>query len=100
VTDDAREHWRAQHRTQRLREQKWGPARRAAQSVAFWLALAATLAFAALGIFVALGWATPAFVLFYLALRIKGVRPFEGGGSDVYAGYYGGDSGGGDSGGG
>jgi hypothetical protein len=29
-----------------------------------------------------------------LALRIKGVRPFQGGGSDTYGGYHGGGSGG------
>ena len=93
----ARERWRAEHRRKRIREQKWGPARRAAGWVAFWLAIALALGFAALGLLVAWGWATPAFVFFYLALRIKGIRPFAGGGSDVYASGPFGDSGGGDS---
>ncbi len=97
MTDDARERWREQHRTKRIREQRWGPARSAAQSAGFWLCLALALAFGALGVFVAWGWGTLAFVFLYLALRLKGVRPFEGGGDASGVSAYVGGDGGGDS---
>ena len=95
MTDDARERWRKQHRRQRIRAPKVA----AARNVAAVLALLLTLGFVAMGIFVAWGWGTGAFVFGYLFLRLKGVRPFEGGGSDVYYSGPFGDSGGGDGGG-
>ena len=54
-----RERWRAEYRRKRIREKKWGPARRVAAWVAFWLAIALALGFGALGLFVAWGWGTP-----------------------------------------
>jgi hypothetical protein len=78
VTDEARERWREQHRRQRLRAPKVAAARRVAAP----LALVASVAFAVLALVVAWGWGVPAFAFFYLALRLYGVRPFEGGGGD------------------
>jgi hypothetical protein len=87
VSDDARQRWREQHRRSRVREQRWGPKLRAVNSVAFWLLLLLALGFAALGLFVAWGWGTGAFVAFYLALRVKGIRPFEGGPGEGFDAY-------------
>jgi hypothetical protein len=94
VTDEARERWREKHRAKRVRDKKWGPAIGLGKAVAFWLVLALSLGVLAVTLFVAWGWGILAFALFYLALRIKGIRPFEGGGSDTYGGYHGGGSGG------
>ena len=99
MSDEARERWRAEHRRRRIHEKKWGPAKRFAVDAAFWLVVALAVGFGALGVFVAWGWGTLAFVFFCAALRIKGIRPFEGGGSDSYYSGPFGDSGGGDSGG-
>jgi hypothetical protein len=82
MSDEARERWREQHRAGRIRERKWGPVRRGAATAGFWLCLALTLVFIGLGLFVAWGWGTPAFVTLYVALRLKGIRPFEDGGDD------------------
>jgi hypothetical protein len=87
VTEEARERWQAEHRRQRVRERTWGPRRRAAAAVLFWLFLALALAFAALGLFVAWGWGLGAFVAFYLALRMKGIRPFQGGPTEGFDAY-------------
>jgi fatty acid desaturase len=84
VTDEARERWREQHREQRIREKKWGPARDRARSVGFWLCIALVVGFAALGLLVAWGWGTLAFVFLYLALRLKGIRLRDLEPSDVY----------------
>ena len=98
MSDPARERWRAEHRAKRIRDQKWGPAIDVARWVGFWLAMALALGFGALGLFVEWGWATPAFPLFYLALRIRRIRPFAGSGiGGSTDGYVGGDSGGGDA---
>jgi hypothetical protein len=80
---DAREAWRRKHRRQRLRAPKVAVARNIAAAVVFVL----TLGFIALGLFVGWGWGTGAFVCGYLFLRLRGVRPFEGGpgnGADAY----------------
>ena len=80
---DAREAWRRKHRRQRIRAPKVALARNIAAAVM----LVLTLGFIALGVFVAWGWGTGAFVCGYLFLRLKGVRPFESGageGADAY----------------
>jgi hypothetical protein len=85
VTDDAREAWRRKHRRQRIRAPKVELARNIAAVVVFVL----TLGFIALGVFVAWGWGTGAFVCGYLFLRLRGIRPFEGDppdGADAYTG--------------
>jgi hypothetical protein len=92
VSDQARERWREQYRRQRINAPKVAARRKAAAA----LALVLALAFAALGVFVEWGWGTGAFVFGYLFLRLNGIRPFEGGGSDVYSSGPYGDAGGGD----
>ena len=92
MTDEARERWRRKYRRQRINAPRVALARKVAAA----FALVLTLAFVALGVFVEWGWGTGAFVFGYLFLRLNGIRPFEGGGSDIYdSGPYG-DSGGGD----
>ena len=93
---DARERWRQAHRERRVRERWLAPTLAVASPVV--LAIAA--GFALLALLVSYFWLIAAFACFYSAMRLKGVRPFEGiGGSDTMGGYYGGDGGGGDSGG-
>ncbi len=83
MSDEARERWKKKHRRQRKRAPKVALAR----NIAAVLALLATIAFILLGVFVAWGWGTGAFVFGYLGLRLMGVRPFESGvgeGADAY----------------
>jgi hypothetical protein len=84
VSDAARERWQQQHRRRRKRAPKVAAARKVAAAVL----LVATLVFVALGLFVAWGWGTGAFVSGYLALRLMDVRPFEGGGDDSGVGGW------------
>jgi hypothetical protein len=84
MSDEARERWREQHRRQRIRAPKVERARRIAAPAC----LVAAVALGALALVVAWGWGVLAFALFYLGLRLYGVKPFEGGddsgiGSDV-----------------
>ena len=83
---DARERWRAQHRRARIREQRLAPIRRVAAP----LCLVMAVGFGVLGLVIEWGWATPAFPLFYLGLRLYGVRPSKdggaGGSTDGYVG--------------
>ena len=78
MSDEARERWQRQHRRQRRRAPKVAAARKAGAAVM----IVATFAFVALGLLVEWGWGIGAFVCGYLALRLMGVRPFEGGGDD------------------
>jgi fatty acid desaturase len=77
---DAREEWRQKHRRQRMRAPKVAAARRVGAAIALLL----VLGFVALGVFVAWGWGTGAFVSFYVFLRLMGVRLRDIEPSDVY----------------
>jgi hypothetical protein len=93
---DAGERWRQAHRERRVRERWLAPTLAVASPVVLVIAAG----FALLGLLVSYFWLIAAFVCFYSAMRLKGVRPFQGaGGSDTMGGYYGGDGGGGDGGG-
>jgi hypothetical protein len=83
VSDEARERWKAKHRRRRKRAPKVDAARKVAAA----LMGLATLAFILLGLLVAWGWGTGAFVCGYLCLRLLGVRPFESGVGDGVDAY-------------
>jgi hypothetical protein len=83
VSDEARERWRKQYRRQRVRAPKVALAR----NVAAAFMLLATIAFAALGLLVEWGWGAGAFVSGYLFLRLRGIRPFEGGPGEGFDAY-------------
>jgi hypothetical protein len=86
----ARERWRRQHRERRVRERWLGPT----LSIASPVMLVIAAGYALLGLLVSYFWLIAAFACFYSAMRLKGVRPFEGvAGSDTMGGYYGGDGG-------